>query len=437
MRPLRTLLDRLARPAPQPRAPEAPGLDLMGTDFLADPYPFYAHLRQHDPVHRARQGSWVLTRHADIAAAFADPRLGNAPAAHAVVSARNRGRYVSADVAAHVLPFLDKPAHTQPRRLVATAFRAALRERPPEIDAIATELLRALDDRPAIDIIADYATPLAVRTISALLGLPAADAGDLARWAQHFFFLFAPMPTTAIRESTDTGLTEFRAYLADIVRRRRARPGDDLISRLLSADDAEGLLSEPALIDNCMLLVADGVENVDRGFANTLLALHRSPDQFARLRAAPHLAGAAIAEGLRFDPPGQLVARIAREDFDLGGHAVRKDGVVLLAVAAANRDPAVFDHPDRYDLARAESEPLSFGRGRHSCIGAPLVRAEMEGALGTLLRLAYDIAVDDRNLAWEARLGHRWLKALPVSLKRRPAAPRKIPPSVAGPGRAG
>jgi cytochrome P450 len=186
-----------------------------------------------------------------------------------------------------------------------------------------------------------------------------------------------------------------------------------------------------------MLLVADGVENVDRGFANTLLALHRHPDQFAQLRAAPHLAGAAIAEGLRFDPPGQLVARIAREDLDLGGRPIRKDGVVLLAVAAANRDPSAFDHPDRYDLARAESEPLSFGRGRHSCIGAPLVRAEMEGALSTLLRLKHDIVVDDRNLAWEARLGHRWLKALPVSLKRHPAAARRIRLSGAGPGPAG
>jgi cytochrome P450 len=426
MRPLRTLLDRLGRPpapAPQSRAPEAPGLDLLDAAFLADPYPFYAHLRQHDPVHRARQGSWVLTRHADIKAAFADPRLGNAPAAHAVVNARNRERYACADVAAHVLPFLDKPAHTEPRRLVATAFRAALRERPPDIEAIAAALLRSLADRPVIDIIADYATPLSVRVISAMLGLPAADASDLARWAQYFFFLFAPMPTTAIRESADAGLTEFRAYLAEIVQRRRVRPGDDLISRLFSADDAEGPLSEPALIDNCMLLLADGIENVDRGFANTLLALHRHPDQFAELRAAPQVAGAAIAEGLRFDPPGQLVARIAREDLELGGHAIRKDGVVLLAVAAANRDPAIFQHPDRYDLARPESEPLTFGRGRHSCIGAPLVRAEMQGALEILLRLTHDITVDDRNLAWEARLGHRWLKALPVSLKRRPAAP--------------
>jgi cytochrome P450 len=426
MRPLKTLLDRLGHrpaPAPQARGPDAPGLDLLGADFLADPYPFYAHLRQHDPIHRARQGSWVLTRHADISAAFADPRLGNAPSAHAVVSARNRARYACADVAANVLPFLDKPAHTQPRRLVVTAFRAALRERPPDIEAIAAALLRSLADRPVIDSIADYATPLSVRTISTVLGLPAADAADLARWAQHFFFLFAPMPTAAIRACTDAGLTEFRAYLAEIVQRRRVQPGDDLISLLLSADDAEGRLSEPALVDNCMLLVADGIENVDRGFANTLLALHRHPDQFAQLRTAPHLAGAAIAEGLRFDPPGQLVARIAREDFELGGHAIRKDGVVLLAVGAANRDPAAFDHPDRYDLARPEGEPLSFGRGRHSCIGAPLVRAEMQGALEMLLRLTHDITVDDHNLAWEARLGHRWLKALPVRFKRRPAAP--------------
>lgn len=420
MRPFKALLDRLGGgPSAPQRPPGDQGLDLLGTAFLSDPYPFYAYLRQHDPVHHTRQGSWLLTRQADIDAAFSSPVLGNAPASHAVVGARNRERFASASVAQHILPFLDKPEHTNPRRVVASAFRAALSERPPDLEAIATDLLSGLRHRAAFDAIDDYATPLSLEVISDLMGLPASDGRQLCDWAAQFFLLFAPIPTAAARDAMDAALVAFREYLNEAIGRRRVQPGDDLISRLLVVDGVDGPLSDGQIVDNCMLLLADGVENVDRGFANTLLALHRNPGEMDKLRNAPSLAGAAIAEGLRYDPPGQLVARIAREDCVLGGREIKADGVVLLAVASANRDHRAVADADSYDLSRADAPSATFGRGRHSCLGAPLVRAEMEVALRTLLARSRRFAVDDRELQWEARFGHRWLKQLPISVNWR------------------
>lgn len=417
MRPFQPLFDRFAgRPPGGEKPPGEQGLDLLGPEFLTDPYPFYAYLRRHQPVHRTRQGSWLLTGHAMQVEAFSNPALGNAPSNRAVIHYRNAHKYTSASVARNILPFLDPPLQIKPRRIVGSVFRATLRDAPPDLEAAAAIRLHGLAGKAQVDLIGDYAQPLSVWAISYLMGLPEADAGQLSEWAAQFFFLFAPMPSQAAREATDAGLDDFRAYLHDCLAKRRASPGADIISRLLMAEDDDGGLSDQQIVDNCMLLFADGVENIGRGFANTMLALHRHPAQWEKLTAGPQLANAAILEGLRYDPPAQMIGRIAREDVELGGQTIKKESALLLAVASANRDPSAFPDPDVYDLSRADEGLLTFGRGRHSCIGAPLVRLEMEGAMKTLVRATRRIEIDDRSLSWEARLGHRWLKALPARL---------------------
>lgn len=415
MRLLRPLFDRFTARPNAPRAPGPGGLDLLSADFLADPYPFYAYLRLNEPVHRTRQGSWLLTGHAMQVEAFSNAALGNAPSKHAVIHERNAAKYTSASVAQNILPFLDRPRQIKPRRIVGSVFRAALRAMPLDLDAVASARLRQLRSQARVDLIADYAEPLSVSTVSHLMGLPECDAGELSRWAAGFFFLFAPMPSHTAREETDAALDQFRAYFHDLLRHRRASPGQDIVSRFLVTEDDDGPLTDDEIVDNCMLLFADGVENVDRGLANTLLALHRHPDAWTQLRANPDLSETAIAEGLRYDPPAQVIARIARDDLELGGKAIRKDSAVLLGVASANRDPAAFRDPDNYQLSR-EGDNLTFGRGRHSCIGAPLVRQEMAAAMRALIASTKRVDLDTASLAWEPRLGHRWLKSLPARL---------------------
>lgn len=418
MRPVLRLFERLrgtrtqpARPTPQ----EGP-LDLLDPAFVRDPYPAYARLREADPVHRTKSGGFILTRHADIVAALSHPALGNAPSRHAVVHARNRGRYVSADVAANILPFLDKPEHVRPRRLIASAFRAHLRVNPLDAEAIARDLLAPRLRTGAIEAIADFGKPLSVEAISRFMGLPVADRDRLTRWSNFFFYLFAPMPSAEALRQTDEALAAFRAYFAELVAARRERPGDDLISRLIAEEEDDQRLSEAELVDTCLLIFSDGVENVDAAIANMLLALHRHPDEVQRLRTSPDLVAGAVQEALRYDSPAQVIARVAREDMSLDGREIRRNQAVFLALGAANRDPAVFADPERFDVGRDASALLTFGKGRHSCIGAPLVRLQVEGAMRVLLEATAAIEIDADALTWVARAGHRWLERLPVKL---------------------
>lgn len=363
-----------------------------------------------------KNGAWLLTGHREILDALANPALGNAPSRHAVLSARNRERYVSADVAHNILPFMDKPAHIAPRRIIAGAFRAHLKARPPRADDIARRFVSQLAEAGRFDALTDFGKPFSVEVIADMMGLPAEDRPQLCRWSNFFFYLFAPMPSEAARVEVDAALDEFRTYFQALIAARRANPGSDFISRLIVAEDEGERLTEAQLVDTCMLIFADGIENVDAGIANTLLALHRHPAEFERVRADAGLVSAAVQEGLRFDSPAQMIARVAMADIELGGRQIKRDAGVFLALASANRDPAVFADPDRFDLGRDFTPLLSFGKGRHSCIGAPLVRLQIEAALKALFATGRRIEIADRNLEWMPRVGHRWLKRLPVTL---------------------
>ena len=230
------------------------------SDFVQNPYPVYAILRDHDPVHRTALGFWVLTRHEHIVAALNGPRLSNAPAPYAVVNRRNRNRYVAADVANTIIPFLDPPEHTAPRRLIAGEFHAHLKGRTESIKGITDHLLAGLRGVAEIEFLRDFATPFAVTTISRFVGYPDEDADLLKGWSNRFFYLFTAMPSVEILQSVNQALTEFREYSRQIVQQRRQVPEDGLISRLLHANREGYALGERDLIDNCMLIFADGVE---------------------------------------------------------------------------------------------------------------------------------------------------------------------------------
>lgn len=416
MRFVTRILDGLRAPAsPAVTATPLP-LDLLDPGFLADPYPVYARLRQEDPVHRLKSGSHLLSRHADIVAALSHPALGNAPSRRSVLAPRNRDRSVSADVAANILPFLDRPRHIAARKIVSSVFRSWMKDNPLDAPPVVRALLAPLLEKGAMEAMADFGRPLSLRIMCGFMGLPPGDGERLLAWSDSFFYLFAPMPSEAVRRETDAALASFRDYLLPMVRARRAQPADDLVSRLVAGQEDGHSLSDEEIADTLMLLFADGVENIDAAIANTLLALHRHPAQMRLLQSEPARAGQAAAEGLRFDSPGQIIARVAREDVSIAGHSIPADGAVFLALGAANRDPAMFEAPDVFDMDREATEALSFGKGRHSCLGAALVRIELEAALVELFSATSRIEVDDSALAWEPRLGHRWLERLPVRL---------------------
>lgn len=387
------------------------------SDFVQNPYPAYETLRDHDPVHRTAFGFWVLTRHEHIVAALNDPRLSNAPAPYAVVNRKNRHRYVAADVANTIIPFLDPPEHTPPRRLIASEFHAHLKGRAGMIEGIADDLLTGLPGTAEIEFLRDFATPFAVRTISRFMGYPDQDADLLKSWSNWFFYLFTAMPSVEILQGVNQALTEFREYSGQIVEQRRRAPRDDLISRLLHASREGYSLSERELIDNCMLIFADGVENVESGLATAVATFLQHPDQLDLMMRCPELVESAVEECIRHQPPAQFIGRIALEEIEIGAKTIRPTDVVILVLASANRDPRAIPDPDRFDIGRKDLRHLSFGRGRHSCIGGSLVVKEFQIALRAIFDGSRRISLRDQDITWTARMGHRWPEALNLTLE--------------------
>jgi len=386
--------------------------------FINNPYPVYAALRERDPIHRSPMGIWAITRYKDVVDALRDPRLSNEPSPYAVVHRKNSDRYLAAQVANNIIPFMDPPRHATSRKLISQSFHAQLNQSPPEIRGIATRLLDQCRAKGELDIISDFATPLSIAVIGQILGIPEQDQKRLKICSEAFFYLFSAIPSDDVLTRLERGLAEFRQYLSSLIRDRRINPKTDLISALIEASDGQYRLNETELINTSMLLFSDGVENVDSGIGNSIAALLANPSELTRLQEQPHLIQGAVDECLRFESPAQYIPRVALEDIALGEKLIRKNAGVFLVLASANRDSAQFNDPDTLDITREPNPHLSFGRGRHSCIGAALVRQEIEIGITVILHNLQNLKQKHPVHEWMPRAGHRWLATLPVTFTR-------------------
>lgn len=384
-------------------------LDPLAPTFVSDPYPLLARLRTEEPAHRNSSALWALTRHADIVAALGDPRFGNAPSPYAVVNARNRHRYVCADVANNIIPFLDPPDHDTPRRLIGRAFAKKMRHQPPDLKALAHEFLTPLHTRSEFDVLHEFATPYAVAAIGRTLGVPPEEESLLKEWSHWFFYLFMMIPSHEVRQQLDDALTAFRDYFRGRLAAVRQTPDESLLTGL-----AESGLSDAEIVDTCMLIFADGVENVDRAIASGTAVMLRQPGLWQHLTANPEAIPAAVDECLRFESPALFVGRVAREDIELHGRIIPKNAGVLLMLGAGNRDPEVFPAADTFQPDRTPNRHLAFGQGKHSCIGGPMVRLEMITAFEALTQAFPKLRPTEAPLEWTPRIGHRWIARCPV-----------------------
>jgi pimeloyl-[acyl-carrier protein] synthase len=387
--------------------------------FVRDPHPVYAVLRERHPVFLSHLGIWVITRYEDVANALIDARLINEPAPYAVVNARNRDRYVCADLANNTLPFIEGTNHQRLRRVIAPAFHSLLKQSPVPFEEIALEVLKPYLERREIDVLNEFATPFTLNVLCRLLGFRTDDGPRLKNWSDYFFYLFAMIPSVEVREELDLALTEFRSYVGSIVEERKAARANDLISRLLDQRDAGAEFTDQELIDNCMLIFADGIGNVDSGFANVMASLTANPDQLELLYSDPEFIPGAIDECLRYETPGQFIARVASEELQLHGQTIKKNQAVFLVLGSANRDSAKFADPDRFDIRRENSSQyLSFGKGTHACVGAYLVKQQLQAALRVVLRELPGIQRKGEQLKWRTRFAHRWLQEFPIRFDR-------------------
>lgn len=389
--------------------------------FAADPYPVYTRMRETSPIHRVTlpdgRGAWLVTRYEDAAAVLRDKRF-----------VKNWRNALGAEEVARVPPvpeavklvkenmlYADPPDHARLRRLVSGAFTPDLADRMrPRVQEIANELLDAVKDKGRMDLCKHYAFPLPTIVIAEMLGLPAKDRDKFRDWTDA---AASGDGTREYLEKITPDMRDFAEYLRAVFERKREDPKDDLMSALARAGEPGDRLSEDELLGMAVALLVGGHENTANIIATGTLALLRHPEQFERLRTEPSLIDAAVEELLRYENPVEKATeRFAREDVAIGGTVIPKGEMVLVVLAAANRDPQRFPDPEELDVARADNKHLAFGKGIHHCLGAPLARVEARIAIGTLLRRMPNLrlTVSPESLIWRPGLLFRSLRSLPV-----------------------
>lgn len=401
------------------------GVDIYSPAHKADPFPFYAGLRDASPVHKvnlpAGQSAWLVTRFDDVAAVLKDERF--AKDKYNALTPEQAGKEpwmppLFRPLTRNMLD-LDPPDHTRLRALVSKAFTPRIVELlRPGIEALAERLLDGLRGRAGFDLIRDFALPIPTAVIADMLGVPPADRHRFHRWSNAIVST-DPSPVGMLRAVPP--VWSFLRYIRQLVQRKRAAPADDLLTALVQAEEAGDRLSEDELVAMTFLLLVAGHETTVNLLGNGIQALLDHPDQLARVREDPRLVKPAVEELLRFAGPLETATeRFAREDVVVAGVTIPRGSLVLAAVASANRDMRQFPDADRLDVSREPNRHLAFGLGPHFCPGAPLARLEAQVAIAALLRrvTCFRPALSRGALRWRRGLAIRGMEALPVTVVR-------------------
>ncbi|WP_328601397.1 cytochrome P450 [Nocardia terrae] len=393
----------------------------------ADPYPIYDRMLAHGPVRLNGGPVVVLTSHRDCATVLRHPGAV-VDRRHAAIPLGPTPTYDLAGERARELAgvtsflFRDAPDHTRLRRLVAKAFTpAVVRGMAPRITAIAEAALDRAAERGRLDIVADLAYPLPITVICELLGVPLEDEPRLREWSTMLARTLDPVSGAATERRPDPGElvranNELHDYFEQLIRVRRARPGADLLTALLAAEESGDALSHEEVIATCGLLLTAGHETTVNLISNAVLALLRHPAHLDTLHTAPEFAGPVVEETLRYDPPVQLVPRVASTPIPLPGIDIAPGDFVVMLIAAANHDPAVFPDPSRFDPTR-ESRHLAFGLGLHFCLGAPLARLEADIALTRFARRVIAPRLDCAQPPYREHVTLRGPASIPLSYR--------------------
>lgn len=398
-KPQRSAEPQLARDLPSAIPVPAERLD-RAADVLAhilDPalrgglYPYYARLRELDPVHKTDDlrlpNAWVLSRFADVDQVLRDRRMISNPRALEAFDTGESGRAFTSMLRRMTL-YLDPPDHARVRGLVSKAFtpRSVEKSRP-LIQSFVDGFLDEAASNGGMDLIAGFAYPLPILVICGMLGVPPEDLPTFREWAVDFG-----------RRGDIGGLSDgeiergeraahgFGEYFARLIEKRRRSPKDDLVTALARVEDAGVRLTDDEIVANCVLLLQAGHSTTADLIGNGAFALLRHRDQLEALQRRPELLPHAVEELLRFDTSVQVSQRVGSEDSVIGGVTIPAGEVCILLNGAANRDPARFDDPERLDLSRPDPDHVSFGLGAYVCLGKSLARAEIESAIGSLVR---------------------------------------------------
>ena len=356
--------------------------------FVENPFPIYDALLAHAPVLPQPDGSVLLSCHRDLDRIYRDTRLYSSDKKAAFGPKFGVGSPLFEHHTTSLV-FSDPPLHTRVRKIMTSALtpRAIARMEPGLIETV-DHLLEAMAGKPKVDLIEDFASTIPIQIIGNLLDVPMDERGPLRDWSLAILGALEPALTEAQLARGHAAVEEFKAYLSDLVARRRAAPGDpetDVLTRLIRGEGADEKLSEIELLQNCIFILNAGHETTTNLIGNGLALLNDHPEQKQRLLDDPELITPAVEEILRFRSPNQFGNRETTEGIELDGLAIPAGTNLHLCIGAANRDPEVFDDPTRFDITRKPNRHLAFAGGPHVCVGLTLARMEGRIAIGRLL----------------------------------------------------
>jgi len=391
------------------------GLQILEIDpeFRADPYPRLAELQSKCPVrHDPVLESTVLTGYGEVRAVVNDRTLWRNPARGNPRSLFNR--LSDANERPLSILFMDDPDHARVRGPLTQAFYKRAAKLKPQVEAIVDEVLDGLEGRASFDVIADFGVPVPILVIAAVLGIEKDRLHDFREWSEGIIQSLNAMRTPEEDAQLLAAAEALDAYFGQAMAERRKTPRDDLISDMVQLQAEGAQIADDELSVNLQSLLVGGNLTTTDLIGNGVLAFLRHPDQLALFRADPKLTAAAVEEILRYDPPISMTSRIASREMELGGDTVEAKGALISHLRAANRDPAVFENPDRFDITRKHAPHVAFGGGAHICIGAPLARMEGQAALWKLFQRFPELKLADQDLAYRPMPGFRGLERLIV-----------------------
>ncbi|MFK2825990.1 cytochrome P450 [Bacillus sp. B190/17] len=390
-------------------------ISLSSSEFLSNPYPIYDQLRSHCPMYKGslfKYRGWYVTGYEEAAKILKNTKFKNRIPLPQTTKKYEHLKNIQNDM----MLFKNQDDHKRLRMLISKAFTPNVVEGyRPYIEETVNDLLDRVQARKRMDIIADFAFPLASLIIAKILGVPEEERQQFREWSVS---LIQTIDFTRSKRTLTNGndITKILlVYFKELIQKRKQLLQDDLISRLIIEEQQGEVLTDEELLATCILLVIAGHETTVNLISNSVLSLLNYPKQLMMLKEKPILIERAVEEFLRYDSPTQLTARVASEEIEMNEVTIKKGEQVYILLGAANRDPKKFDHPNVLDITRNPNPHLAFGSGIHFCLGASLARLEAQIAIGTLVQRMDHLQMAAPEPQWRKLIGFRSLKELPVT----------------------
>src|SRR5436190_1322308 len=388
-------------------------------DFLDDPYPYYALLREHDPVHALEGGGVLLTRYEDALSVYRDSRASSDK------TIEFRPKFGDSPLYEHhttSLVFNDAPLHTRVRRLILGALnQRAIARMEDDVKRLVDALLDAIARKGQADLIEEFAARIPVEVIGNLLAVPHAERGPLRAWSLAILSALEPAPGSEVLDRGNRAVRDFIDYLRQLVAERRKHPRNpesDVLTRLIQGESDDERLTDKELYHNCIFLLNAGHETTTNLIGNGMWLLLCHPAQMVRLRSEPALIGPSIEEMLRYEGPIQLNNRRLTAQTKVGATDLPAGTFITIAIGAANRDPAQFAEPELFDVGRDPNRHVAVGQGAHACAGMNVARMEARIAFAQLLSRFADVQLAGKPVR-DRRIRFRGFRSLPVRVRER------------------